>query len=681
VREETTQTHADGNPSRLHKRADRSAGQRRIVDYSFQNGIFVNPIYRVALLRRRYSTLLAVAFVPIFASAQLPAERIVSNDNRAASGKLANGGLTLSLEIRDGRWYPESDSGATVPVYAFAETGKPPSTPGPLIRVPEGTEITITIRNRLEGKATRIYGLHTRPRSEDDGVLVPANGSATVRFRAGVPGTYYYWGTTGEHSLGDRSAEESQLSGAMVIDPASNHNSAPDRVFVLGLWNEEPTKVNGIEKPGREVLVINGKSWPHTERFNFTAGDTVKWRWVNPTASTHPMHLHGFYYSVTSRGAMSADTVYAKGERRLVNTELMRIGSTMAMTWVPTKPGNWVFHCHFAFHVSEDAALEPPVHPVTDGEHSHGDVPHKMAGLVLGIHVAPRDGERYAQSDMPRRNLRLLLQQSPKRFGAEPAYGFVLQSGSNIPRLDSVAMPGPALLLKRGEPVRITVVNNLTEPSSIHWHGIELESFPDGVPNWSGMGSRLMAPIAPKDSFMAEFTPPRSGTFMYHSHLNEGKQINSGMYGALVVMDDPAKFDPTVDKIILVGGGGPSIDGADTRGFVNGSATPDPLRLTVGTKYRLRLINIHPEWRVEFALGSDTAVVRWRPVAKDGADLPASQAVMQPAYLLTGPGETADFEYTPWLPGYMRFTVRTRVSGWNVPMDVFIAPPKRTAVH
>ncbi|HEX2723477.1 MAG TPA: multicopper oxidase domain-containing protein, partial [Gemmatimonadaceae bacterium] len=422
----------------------------------------------------------------------------------------------------------------------------------------------------------------------------------------------------------------------------------------------------------------NGKSWPHTERFTFTVGDTVRWRWVNPTASTHPMHLHGFYYSVTSAGTMTKDEVYAARDRRTVNTELMRVGTTMAMTWVPEKPGNWVFHCHFAFHVSGERVLEPRVIPagMSSSDHSHA-MPHKMAGLVLGIHVNPRPGERYAQATEQPRNLRLLLQSSPKRFGVQPAYGFVLQDGDQEPKRDSVSMPGPLLLLKRGQPVRITVVNHLTQPSSIHWHGIELESFPDGVPDWSGMGNRLMVPIAPADSFVAEFTPPRSGTFMYHSHLNESVQINSGMYGALVVADDPAKFDPSIDKIVLVGGGGPEpIRGADFPGFVNGSRQPAPITMEAGKTYRLRLINIHPEWRVEFALGTDTTVAHWKPIAKDGADLPANQRKSRSAYLLTGPGETADFEFTPAAPGDMRLQVKTRLPGWIIPVDVIVTEPR-----
>ena len=623
-----------------------------------------------------------VILIPFSLAAQAPSDRIVANDNRLPAGALKNGVLTLTLEVRNGTWYPEAENGAHVQIHAFAEPGKPPSTPGPLIRVPEGTDIHVTLRNTLGGSPVRVLGLGTRPAARGDGIVVTANGTATTRFKAGAPGTYYYWATTGDHSMDDRDAPESQLSGAFIVDPISAAKTPADRVFVMGLWFEEASTVNGVEKPEREVLVINGKSWPHTERFSFTVGDTVRWRWVNPTASTHPMHLHGFYYDVTSSGGMRADTIYQAADRRLVNTELMRVGSTMATMWVPQKPGNWVFHCHFAFHVSSEASLEPPVitaDTAKDG-HAHSDKAHGMAGLVLGITVHPRPGEQYARSTEAPRSMRLFLQSSPKRFGDKPAYGFALQNGASEPKLDSVTMPGPTLLLKRDQPVRITVVNRLKEPSAIHWHGIELESFPDGVPNWSGMGTKLMAPIAPADSFIAEFTPPRSGTFIYHSHLNEATQINSGMYGALIVVDDPAKYDATKDRIILAGGGGPEpLPRMETRGFVNGSVTPDPLEMEVGNTYRLRLINIHPDWRVEFGLGTDTTVATWRPVAKDGADLPASQTTPRSAYLLTGPGETADFEYTPLHAGNMRLLIKTRAPGWIVPVDVFVRERKRTA--
>jgi FtsP/CotA-like multicopper oxidase with cupredoxin domain len=225
------------------------------------------------------------------------------------------------------------------------------------------------------------------------------------------------------------------------------------------------------------------------------------------------------------------------------------------------------------------------------------------------------------------------------------------------------------LLLQRDEPVAITVVNHLDEPSAVHWHGIELESFPDGVPGWSGTPGRVMPPIAPGDSFVAEFTPPRSGTFIYHSHMNERRQINSGMYGPLIVQDPGDVFEPETDRVILVSPGGP---GDDAPGWVNGSAAPPPIELVTGRTYRLRFININTDWRVLFTLLSPEGLATWRPVAKDGADLPAGQAGSRPAWLLTGPGETADFEFKPEAAGELRLEVATIAPGWHVPVLVVV---------
>ena len=52
------------------------------------------------------------------------------------------------------------------------------------------------------------------------------------------------------------------------------------------------------------------------------------------------------------------------------------------------------------------------------------------------------------------------------------------------------------------------------------------------------------------------------------------------------------------------------------------------------------------------------------------ADLPASQRRPRPAYLLTGPGETADFELTPQAPGDLRLEVKTQLPGWIIPIVV-----------
>ena len=105
------------------------------------------------------------------------------------------------------------------------------------------------------------------------------------------------------------------------------------------------------------------------------------------------------------------------------------------------------------------------------------------------------------------------------------------------PRPDSVVIPGPPLVLTRGEPVQITVVNNLQDATSIHWHGIELDSYFDGVSGWSGDQRKTAPHVNAGDSFAVRFTPPRAGTFIYHSHFDEERQLGSGLYGPIIVLE------------------------------------------------------------------------------------------------------------------------------------------------
>src|SRR6185369_7241529 len=199
-------------------------------------------------------------------------------------------------------------------------------------------------------------------------------------------------------------------------------------------------------------------------------------------------------------------------------------------------------------------------------------------------------------------------------------------------------IPGSVLELKRGQPVRILVKNNLDEPSGVHWHGLEIESFPDGVANFSGIGDKIMPPIPPGQTFAAEFTPPRSGTFPYHSHLHEMRQIGSGMYGAIIVTDTPR--DTTRDHVIVAGGGGLPVFYKQAPNFllVNGGRVADPIRMTVGDTNRLRIVSIHADEVLHFRFGTELQVARWKPLARDGADLPMALRAPKPAIAVMGPG-------------------------------------------
>ncbi|MFL5519836.1 MAG: multicopper oxidase domain-containing protein [Gemmatimonadales bacterium] len=565
-------------------------------------------------------------------------DRIEANDNQTPAGTLADGALSLDLTLRTGAWYPDADGGASAPMRAFAAGSGAPQIPAPLIRVAEGTEVRVRLHNGLDTAAT-VHGLHTRPGPEDS-VVVAAGKTREVRFTAGAPGTYYYWAsTTGvplQEDNGD--GQDSQLAGAFVVDPAGAR--AADRIFVLGLWFAEGDTAARPVVPTREVMTINGRSWPHTERLEVALGDSVRWRFINATSSSHPMHLHGVYFALESRGDWRQDSAFAPERRPLQVTELMLPGATMALRWAPQRPGNWLMHCHFAFHVSPFTSLSRVL--AGDTIH-HGDhVAEKaMAGLVLGVRVPAPPGWVDPADTMVRRDIRLLVQSRPARFGTAKGYGFIVQEGAE-PAADSIRIPGTPLVLERGRPVRITVVNRLDEQTAVHWHGIELSSYPDGVPGWSGMGPRVMPPIAPGDSFMAEFTPPRSGTFIYHTHAHELEQMAQGLVGALLVVEPGTRPDPAREATLLMSADGPPSEHA--RGWVNGSWTPAPIVVPAGRPFRLRLINIHPDVRLRTRLVRDSTPLTWRLLATDGADLPALQATARAADWLSGPGMTQDVE-------------------------------------
>ncbi|WP_082730903.1 MULTISPECIES: copper resistance system multicopper oxidase [unclassified Sphingomonas] len=95
-------------------------------------------------------------------------------------------------------------------------------------------------------------------------------------------------------------------------------------------------------------------------------------------------------------------------------------------------------------------------------------------------------------------------------------------------------VPGPLIRLREGQNVRLNVINDLDEDSSIHWHGLLVPMQFDGVPGISFPG------IKPRSKFVYEFPIKQAGTYWYHSH--SGMQEQLGHYGPIVI--DPAGTDP-----------------------------------------------------------------------------------------------------------------------------------------
>jgi FtsP/CotA-like multicopper oxidase with cupredoxin domain len=468
---------------------------------------------------------------------------IYANDNTHPGGRLEGNILTVRLFAGRGIARPAGPQSAPIEVAAFGEEGSDLSAPGPIIRVREGTTVVLTLRNTLES-TLRVEGLCASP-GPCDPVSVAPGASQDIRFSLDAPGTYFYRATTGPGPFLARPGRDTQLGGAIVVDP--REGSPADRVFVISAFGEQPPP-GEARSAEADIFAINGSSWPHTEKLHHEVGDRVRWRIINLSFTAHAMHLHGFYFVVEAADDIGADRRLGPGQQRAAVTEYIEPGRTFMMSWTPERPGNWLFHCHMTEH------MNGPPDSVDAGHgagHGAGDSAGGMAGLVLGVQVTGAPKIEISDGRAPRQ-FSLLLREEPNRYGNQSGYRMDIE-GMDAPRLNQGPVPGPILVLTRGEPVEITLVNRMAEPTAIHWHGIELDSYYDGVPGWGGSAGRITPPVTPGQSFLAKFTPPRAGTFIYHTHWHNDAQLAGGLYGPLIVLEPGERYDPEIDHVFIIG--------------------------------------------------------------------------------------------------------------------------------
>src|SRR6516225_9643539 len=142
------------------------------------------------------------------------------------------------------------------------------------------------------------------------------------------------------------------------------------------------------------------------------------------------------------------------------------------------------------------------------------------------------------------------------------------------------AVPGPPLRLKQGEELNVRLINELAQPTALHWHGVRVSNAMDGVPGLT------QAPVNPGTSFDYKIRPPDAGTFWYHAHTPE--QVDWGLYGALVV-EEKGVVDADRDVTLVLAIRLPALD-PPAFALVNGEVQPD-IAVRAGERLRLRLIN------------------------------------------------------------------------------------------
>src|SRR5690242_4883242 len=211
-------------------------------------------------------------------------------------------------------------------------------------------------------------------------------------------------------------------------------------------------------------------------------------------------------------------------------------------------------------------------------------------------------------------------------------------------------VPGPVIEANVGDVLEVRLTNSLSEPTTIHWHGLRLPAAMDGTEN-------VQNPIRPGETFTYRFLLRDAGTFWYHPHSNETVQMERGLYGALVVRgaDEPvldAERVLVLDDVALDRRGqikplGGWIENHDGRQgstlLVNGRATPE-LTIAAGQVERWRIINAASARYVRLSIGG-------RPFTLLGTDGGLIRAPVAMTEVLLAPADRVELAVGPFSEG------------------------------
>jgi FtsP/CotA-like multicopper oxidase with cupredoxin domain len=208
--------------------------------------------------------------------------------------------------------------------------------------------------------------------------------------------------------------------------------------------------------------------------------------------------------------------------------------------------------------------------------------------------------------------------------------------------------PGPTIEANRGDRVRVIVDNHLPEPTTMHWHGLEIPTQMDGMPYIS------QKPIVPGGRFIYEFMLHQEGTFFYHSH--GAMQEMMGMIG-MFILHPPQAYAPEVDHdfgivlqewALLPNNTVPNTTNMEFNWLTfNGKAGPatTPLVVPLNSRVRIRIVNLGMDHHPIHLHGHTFSVT-----GTEGGRLP--ETMWGPANtVLVGVAQARDIEFIANNPG------------------------------
>ncbi|WP_409346818.1 multicopper oxidase family protein [Paenibacillus sp. MBLB4367] len=442
-------------------------------------------------------------------------------------------GRTFSLTAKTSN--QEIAPGHTLPVWTFNN-----SVPGPELRVKQGENVQIVLKNELKEPATIHWHGVPVPNAMDGIPGVTQNAvqpgeTFTYAFKAEVPGTYWYHSHQDSVNQVDRG-----MYGAFIVEP--KNGAKPDRDYTLMLdeWRSADTTMSGggagagmsgmngmdhskmnmggakssagesenaAAEAGHDMSMydlytINGKSGPSISELPVKKGETVRLRLINAGYLTHRIHLHGHDYRITAADGQSLNNP------GLLRDSVVEIapGERYDIEFVADNPGRWLIEDHSG----NPAAKGMKAVIAYEGGNPGNDRPDE-AKVLPSV-----DMSSYGEAG----SMSFTLGQS-YNLSYTMNLNTATRDGDTVYTINGKAFPETEpMKVKKGETVKVRLVNqSKTDDHPMHLHGHFFQVLSrNGKPLEGSPLIKDTLNLKPGEEYVVAFQADNEGNWMFHCH-------------------------------------------------------------------------------------------------------------------------------------------------------------------
>ncbi|QIZ67019.1 multicopper oxidase family protein [Geobacillus subterraneus] len=438
-----------------------------------------------------------------------------------------------------------------LPVYTYNG-----SVPGAQIRVKQGDNVKIVLKNELPEPITIHWHGYPVPNNQDGvpGVTMDAikpGETFTYEFTATVPGTYWY------HSH-QKSAEQVDkgLYGTLIVEPKNEEKVDRDYTLVLDEWMSDPDaeshmdmNMSGMDHSNMnngnssdnqqmdmssmghdmnmyDIFTINGKSGSAVKPLKVKKGEKVRLRLVNAGYMSHKLHLHGHEFKIVATDGQPLK------DPQPIKDELLNIapGERYDIEFIANNPGEWLLECHGDMEGTDGMKVKIQYEDQTnntDKENAKENLP-----IV--------DMTKYGKHELGQFTL-------DQKYDVEYTMdlGTAMGKDGMIFTINGKTYPETAPVnVKKGDLVKVKLVNNSPKdlhPMHLHGHFFQVLS-KNGKPITGSPLIKDTLNLKPGEEYVVAFKADNPGNWMFHCH--DLHHASAGMVTEVKYTDYKSDYTP-----------------------------------------------------------------------------------------------------------------------------------------